>query len=118
MIALSKTVDVGRDHLIHRKRSPFPYEGKALTRRKVGETYNAGQRGNASLAGYSKCRARQCKSRLNLDRAIVLPLEGKGDRSAVDEVNISPAPLRGASPLKYKKAPDKGSDASFIGRLY
>ena len=32
----------------------------------------------------------------NLDRAIVLPLEGKGDRSAVDEVNIRPAPLRGA----------------------
>ena len=24
--------------LIHRKRSPFPYEGKALTHRKVGET--------------------------------------------------------------------------------
>ena len=32
----------------------------------------------------------------NLERAIVLPLEGKGDRSAVDEVNMSPAPLRGA----------------------
>ena len=39
MIALSKTVDVGRDHLIHRKRSPFPYEGKALTRLKVGMTF-------------------------------------------------------------------------------
>ena len=35
MIALSKTVDVRRDHLIHRKRSPFPYEGKDLTRLKV-----------------------------------------------------------------------------------
>ena len=32
-----------------------------------------------------------------LERAIVLPLEGKGDRSAVDEVNCRPAPLRGAS---------------------
>ena len=32
VILLSKTMDVGRDHLIHRKRSPFPYEGKALTR--------------------------------------------------------------------------------------
>ena len=40
MIVLSKIYDVGRDHLIHRKRSPFPYEGKALTPRKVGETYN------------------------------------------------------------------------------
>ena len=29
VIVLTKTVDVGRDHLIHRKRSPFPYEGKA-----------------------------------------------------------------------------------------
>ena len=27
---------------------------------------------------------------------IVLPLEGKGDRSAVDEVNCEHAPLRGA----------------------
>ena len=32
-----------------------------------------------------------------LERTIVLPLEGKGDRSAVDEVNIRPAPLREAS---------------------
>ena len=54
MSALSKTYNVGRDHLIHRKRSPFPYEGKDLTRRKVGETYNAGQRGNASLAAIWK----------------------------------------------------------------
>ena len=36
VILLSKTIDVGRDHLIHRKRSPFPYEGKALTPDKVG----------------------------------------------------------------------------------
>ena len=43
VIALSKTVDVGRDHLIHRKRSPFPYEGKALTRSKRGETANVGR---------------------------------------------------------------------------
>ena len=54
MSALSKTYNVGRDHLIHRKRSPFPYEGKALTRGKVGETYNAGQRGNTSLAAIWK----------------------------------------------------------------
>ena len=36
MILLSKAMDVERDHLIHRKRSPFPYEGKALTPLKVG----------------------------------------------------------------------------------
>ena len=32
VILLSKTMDVGRDHLIHRKRSPFPYEGRPLKR--------------------------------------------------------------------------------------
>ena len=31
----SETPDCRRDHLIHRKRSPFPYEGKALTRLKL-----------------------------------------------------------------------------------
>ena len=35
LIVLSKTVYVEWDHLIHRKRSPFPYEGKALTRLKL-----------------------------------------------------------------------------------
>ena len=48
VILLSKTMDVGRDHLIHRKRSPFPYEGKDLTRRKVGWTYTVG-RGTSQL---------------------------------------------------------------------
>ena len=38
VILLSKAVDVGRDHLIHRKRSPFPYEGKALTPFEMGVT--------------------------------------------------------------------------------
>ena len=49
VIALSKTSNVGRDHLIHRKRSPFPYEGKALTLLKVDETANVG-RGTAQIA--------------------------------------------------------------------
>ena len=31
VIVLSKSVTIVRDHLIHRKRSPFPYEGKDLT---------------------------------------------------------------------------------------
>ena len=31
VIALPKAAAVGRDHLIHRKRSPFPYEGKDLS---------------------------------------------------------------------------------------
>ena len=35
--------------------------------------------------------------RLNLSRVMSFPYEGKGDRFAVDEVNMSPAPLRGAS---------------------
>ena len=37
VIVLSKAVNVERDHLIHRKRSPFPYEGKDLTRRSGSE---------------------------------------------------------------------------------
>ena len=36
VILLSKAVDVERDHLIHRKRSPFPYEGKDLMRSRRG----------------------------------------------------------------------------------
>ena len=47
VIVLSKTIDIGRDHLIHRKRSPFPYEGKALTPDKVGVTFPGGR----NLAG-------------------------------------------------------------------
>ena len=43
VILLSKALDVGRDHLIHRKRSLFPYEGKDLTPPKLGETSSAGR---------------------------------------------------------------------------
>ena len=39
LIVLSKTVYVEWDHLIHRKRSPFPYEGKALTPLKLGRGF-------------------------------------------------------------------------------
>ena len=43
VILLSKAMDVGRDHLIHRKRSPFPYEGKALTCSKVSVAASVGR---------------------------------------------------------------------------
>ena len=36
VILLSKAMDVGWNHLIHRKRSPFPYEGKDLMPLKLG----------------------------------------------------------------------------------
>ena len=39
VILLSKAMDVGSDHLIHRKRSPFPYEGKDLTRSKCDRDF-------------------------------------------------------------------------------
>ena len=39
MILLSKAMDVERDHLIHRKRSPFPYEGKDLMRSNVRQDF-------------------------------------------------------------------------------
>ena len=146
----SESPDCQRNHLIHRKRSPFPYEGKDLTPLKLGRDLQCRvgrQRGNASLAaGWGAPRppgnvtptfirvntfpyegkgnrlrwmrsaiatnARHSQSRQNIKRAIVLPLEGKGDRSAVDEVNCSFAPLREAS----KNAPDKETNLSFIGR--
>ena len=56
VILLSKAMDVGRDHLIHRKRSPFPYEGKALTPRKVSDTALA----NATLLKLR--RAERCRA--------------------------------------------------------
>ena len=43
------------------------------------------------------------KVKSNLERAIVLPLEGKGDRSAVDEVTCGPAPLREAFEPQFFK---------------
>ena len=63
---------------------PLPLEGKDKNALVKGSAFF--HCGNASLAGVWKCRARHCKSSLNLDRAIVLPLEGKGDRSAVVEL--------------------------------
>ena len=60
VILLSKTMDVGRDHLIHRKRSPFPYVGKDLTRRKVGWTYTVG-RDTSQLRRAKRCRADRAK---------------------------------------------------------
>ena len=49
-------------------------------------------RGRAARQRFARrdmaCHARQRKSCLNLKRRQVLPLEGKGDRSAVDEVHL------------------------------
>ena len=64
VIILSKSVDVGRDHLIHRKRSPFPYEGKDLTRLKVGV-----------IANVEQLRLSQTSSTAN---AVPLLLQGEG----------------------------------------
>ena len=64
MIVLSKSDDDGRDHLIHRKRSPFPYEGKALPRLKVGV-----------IANVEQLRLSQTSSTAN---AVPLLLQGEG----------------------------------------
>ena len=71
VIVLSKKDDVGRDHLIHRKRSPFPYEGKDLTPRKLRRDCNCRarhflNRGERSVAAQSS--ARPCKSSPNFER--------------------------------------------------
>ena len=49
VILLSKAMDVGRDHLIHRKRSPFPYEGKAYTRSLIGAYLHISSAINSTL---------------------------------------------------------------------
>ena len=89
-IVLSKTDNVGRNHLIHRKRSPFPYEGKALSALQServfpyrahirAATLRSPQYGSvapfrgAFLSLLLVGRAKPCLVR-------------KGDRSAVDEV--------------------------------
>ena len=64
VIVLSKSVTIVRDHLIHRKRSPFPYEGKALTRLKVGV-----------IANVEQLRLSQTSSTAN---AVPLLLQGEG----------------------------------------
>ena len=57
VIALSKSVDVGRDHLIHRKRSPFPYEGKALTRLKLRHDFPGPAKQFPNSRRAKRCRA-------------------------------------------------------------
>ena len=56
------------------------------------------QRGNASFAAILEVSRPTGKVKPILDRAIVLPLEGKGNRLRFNEVNCRLAPLRGAFP--------------------
>ena len=80
-------MEVSAGHLIHRGAVPLPLKGKDKNALIKGSAFF--HCGNASLAGFWKMR-------LNIERTFVLPLEGKGDRSAVDEVICGPAPLREA----------------------
>ena len=84
-------MDVGRDHLIHREAVPLPRKDRVESEEWRVEIMALDMRRLAPIApvyfwGYSS----------NSWARICLPLEGKGDRSAVDEVNMRPAPLRGA----------------------
>ena len=51
----SVSPDCRRDHLIHRKRSPFPYEGKDLTLEKAGKSPRIG-RDTFKLRRAKRCR--------------------------------------------------------------
>ena len=64
-------MDVGRDHLIHRKRSPFPYEGKALTRREVSRCFFIGRTASRFAKGSGAA------DHLIHRGAVPLPLKGK-----------------------------------------
>ena len=130
VILLSKAMEVGRDHLIHRKRSPFPYEGKALARSKIGVTSPIGRTnsrsatGNASLKiaaseALPRCRdARRLKTRSLIGR-LSLPLVGEGGPLAVDEV-IPPAvrvftALRERRLAKHCRAARQGKSSLILG---
>ena len=76
MILLSKAMDVGRDHLIHRKRSPFPYEGKDLTPDKMGLIATVRRTTSRSAKGS------ETAGHLIHRGAVPLPLKGK-DNSAL-----------------------------------
>ena len=66
-------------------RSPFPYEGKALTRRKVSKSSNIG-RGTSHIRRAKRSRTGDVRSPLR--SGIYLPLIGKGEPLAVDEVTM------------------------------
>ena len=62
------------------------------------------------------CDSKKCPTmavKPHLKRRIVLPLEGKGDRSAVDEVNCEHLHCRGANRTEIQK--DRVSNAVFSG---
>ena len=80
VIVLSETIDIGRDHLIHRKRSPFPYEGKALTPLRMGLTANIG-----------RSRLSQTSFTTNV---VPLPLIGEGIKRPIRGAML---PLSGAA---------------------
>ena len=80
MVVLSKAVNVGRDHLIHRYAVPLPLRGEGLSAVEI-EAPASGRaaRGNASLAASWKCRDGHSQSRFNLSGVKAFPYEGKGD---------------------------------------
>ena len=69
-------MNIERDHLIHRKRSPFPYEGKDLTPDKVGLIATVRRTTSRSAKGSG------CAVHLIHRGAVPLPLKGK-DNSAL-----------------------------------
>ena len=100
VIALSKAMDVGRDHLIHRKRSPFPYEGKALTPLKVGE-YSDSERYNSHFQTYSRIGAERSAKGSGSDvhppRSGPPSPQGEGQEHALSwaTLHLSGAPVPG-----------------------
>ena len=75
---------------------PLPLRGEGLNAREAGRDLQCRARHFPNPASEALPYCPKFEDSPNLERAIVLPLEGKGDRSAVDEVNCTHAPLRGA----------------------
>ena len=95
VILLSKSMDVERDHLIHRKRSPFPYEGKDLMRSNRSETASVGRdtsyfRLLSASAQNAPRRGAGLPGTSSTTDAVPLPLEGKDlTRRSVGETSCS-----------------------------
>ena len=88
VILLSKAMDVGRDHLIHRKRSPFPYEGKALMRLELGRD--------------CECPARHFPFPAAFYFGVFAPRRGAGLQVTSSTAERSPFPSRGRTIARSK----------------
>ena len=84
---------------------PLLLQGEGLSALERGQDLQCPATRQRFARRFSEVSRPTSKVKPHCKRHIVLPLEGKGDRSAVDEVTCRPAPIRGASTPRNQKAP-------------